>query len=47
MSEYEGVLVYILRVLLSRSVPPQIQQKFYKHVNKQNMTTTNIKKQTI
>ena len=25
----------------------QIQHKFYKHVNKWNMTTTNIKKQTI
>ena len=26
---------------------PQIQHKFYKHVNKWNVTTTNIKKQAI
>ena len=36
-----------LRGLLSGLVPPQIQLKFYKHVNKWNMTTTNIKKQRI
>ena len=35
-----------LRELLSVSFP-QIQHKFYKHVNKQNVKTTNIKKQTI
>ena len=36
-----------LRDYLSCLVPPKIQHKFYKNVNKWNMTTTNIKKQTI
>ena len=30
-------------VLLSRLVPPQIQHKFYKHVNKWNMTIRGLK----
>ena len=46
MSEWEWVLIRILRVLHSRLVPPQIQHKFYKHV-KQIEYDNNVKKQTI
>ena len=47
VSGCEWVPVCILRVLLLGLIPTQIQHKFYKHVNKWNMPTTNIKKQTI
>ena len=44
VEDYVPAVVYRSYFLVSF---PQIQHKFYKHVNKWNVTTANIKKQVI